>query len=163
MLCSIDINFPELFLDGSHVTSAMQINNVMGVTIGPGGYLLNFTTYGIQINAGHEVMVDRCWLGETNFDFDFQKFGAVPNATAIEINGNDHYVLNTIVFSSRVGVAVHGAADYITGTHGKTMAAQPHLHTSTATPVHLHSHTFTTQTRAERMRGREAATERERG
>ena len=27
--CNIDINFPELFLDGSHVASGMQINNVM--------------------------------------------------------------------------------------------------------------------------------------
>ena len=30
----------------------MQINNVMGVTIGPGGYFLNFTEFGLQINAG---------------------------------------------------------------------------------------------------------------
>ena len=57
--CNIDINFPELFLDGSHVAGAMQINNVMGVTIGPGGYFLNFTGYGVQINKGHEVMIDR--------------------------------------------------------------------------------------------------------
>ena len=35
----------------------MQINNVMGVTIGPGGYFLNFTQFGLQINAGHEVTV----------------------------------------------------------------------------------------------------------
>jgi hypothetical protein len=51
--CNLDLNFPELFLDGSHVASGMQINNVMGVTIGPGGYFLNFTTYGLQVNAGH--------------------------------------------------------------------------------------------------------------
>jgi len=89
----------------------------MGVTVGPGGYLLNFTKYGIQINGGHEVMTDRLWLGETNFDFNHRKEGHAPNATAIQINGNDHYVLNTIVFSSKVGVAVHGAADYIEGTH----------------------------------------------
>ena len=42
--CNIDINFPQLFFDGSHVASAMQINHVMGVTIGPGGYFLNFTS-----------------------------------------------------------------------------------------------------------------------
>ena len=30
---------------------------------------------------------------------------------------NDHYILNTIVFSSKVGVEVNGAADYITGVH----------------------------------------------
>eukprot|EP00730_Choanoeca_flexa_P008729 TRINITY_DN12529_c0_g5_i1.p1 TRINITY_DN12529_c0_g5~~TRINITY_DN12529_c0_g5_i1.p1 ORF type:complete len:496 (+),score=122.00 TRINITY_DN12529_c0_g5_i1:16-1503(+) len=116
--CNIDINFPSLFLDGSNVAAGcMQINHVMGTTIGPGSYMLNFTQYGVQINAGHEVMVDRSWLGETNFDFDYRKRGVAPNATAIEINGNDHYVLNTIVFSSKVGVAVNGAADYITGTH----------------------------------------------
>ena len=32
-------------------------------------------------------MVDRCWLGETNFDYDFTAFNTVPNATAIQING----------------------------------------------------------------------------
>jgi len=115
--CNIDINFPELFLDGSHVASGMQINNVMGVTIGPGGYFLNFTAFGLQINNGHEVMMERCWLGETNFDFDHEKYGAPPNATAVQINGNDHYILNSIVFSSRVGIEVHGAADYVQGVH----------------------------------------------
>ena len=89
----------------------------MGVTIGPGGYFLNFTEFGLQINNGHEVMMDRCWLGETNFDCDHEKHGTKPNATAIQINGNDHYILNSIVFSSRVGVEVNGAADYVSGVH----------------------------------------------
>ena len=71
--CNIDINFPFLFLDGNRRASGMQINNVMGVTIGPGGYFLNFTQYGLQINAGHEVMMDRVWLGETNFDFNHEQ------------------------------------------------------------------------------------------
>ena len=34
----------------------MQINNVMGVTIGPGGYFLNFTEFGLQINAGNMMI-----------------------------------------------------------------------------------------------------------
>ena len=115
--CNLDINFPSLFLDGAKVASGMQINNVMGVTIGPGGYFLNFTQYGLQINAGHEVMMDRCWLGETNFDYDHEQHGTKPNATAIQINGNDHYILNTIVFSALTGLEVNGAADYVTGVH----------------------------------------------
>jgi hypothetical protein len=78
---------------------------------------LNFTEFGLQINAGHEVMMDRCWLGETNFDYDHEKHGTQPNATAIQINGNDHYILNTIVFSAKIGLEVNGAADYITGVH----------------------------------------------
>ena len=115
--CNLDINFPSLFLDGAKVASGMQINNVMGVTIGPGGYFLNFTQFGLQINAGHEVMMDRCWLGETNFDYDHEQRGTKPNATAIQINGNDHYILNTIVFSALTGLEVNGAADYVTGVH----------------------------------------------
>lgn len=39
----------------------------------------------------------QCWLGETNFDFDYEAEGTFPNATAIQINGNDHFVLDTIV------------------------------------------------------------------
>lgn len=35
--CNIDINFPELFVDGAKRASGIQINDVMGVTIGPGG------------------------------------------------------------------------------------------------------------------------------
>ena len=35
--CNIDINFPELFIDGAKRASGIQINDVMGVTIGPGG------------------------------------------------------------------------------------------------------------------------------
>jgi hypothetical protein len=77
--CNIDLNFPSLFLDGSHVANGIQANNLMGrierpqqaqflseppfplkgMTVGPGGYFLNFTTRGIEINGGHEIMVDR--------------------------------------------------------------------------------------------------------
>lgn len=115
--CNIDLNFPELFLDGRHVAGGMQINNVMGVTIGPGAYFLNFTGFGLQINDGHEVMVDRCWFGSHNFDFDYEANHVAPNATAIQINGNDHYILNSIVFASKVGVEVNGAANRVSGVH----------------------------------------------
>ena len=36
--CNIDLNFPALFMDGANrAAGCMQINNVMGVTVGPGG------------------------------------------------------------------------------------------------------------------------------
>ena len=114
--CNVDLAFPELFLDGRHVASGLQINNVMGTTIGPAAYFLNFTLFGLQINAGHEVLLDRAWLGETNFDYPFSKTD-LPKAVAIQINGNDHYVLNTIVFSSKIGLEVNGAANRVDGVH----------------------------------------------
>lgn len=40
--CNVDLGFPELFLDGRHVASGLQINNVMGaVDLGNGGYAVN--------------------------------------------------------------------------------------------------------------------------
>jgi hypothetical protein len=43
-------------------------------------------------------MITETWLGETNWDFVFnQSAGLMPRATALDINSNDHYVLNTIV------------------------------------------------------------------
>ena len=50
----------ELFFDGRHVASALQINNVMGTTV-QDSYFLNFSSFGLQINAGHEVMMQHCW------------------------------------------------------------------------------------------------------
>ena len=83
--CGLDFAFPELFLDGRHVASGISISNVMGTTIGPSSYFLNFSSYGIQINQGHEVLVDRCWLGETNFDYPFSQTDP-PQAVGIQIN-----------------------------------------------------------------------------
>ena len=114
--CNLDLAFPELFLDGRTVASGMQVNNVMGTTVGPAAYFLNFSAYGLQINAGHEVMLDRAWLGETNFDQRFTP-ATPPKAVAVQINGNDHYILNTVVFSSKVGLEVNGAANRVDGVH----------------------------------------------
>jgi len=116
--CNEDIGFPGLFIDGSHVAAGIKITSVMGTTVGPQTYLLNFSEYGIQVNGGHEVMILETWLGETNFDYNFSAPGAIaPTATAIQINSNDHYILNSIVFSSKVGLHNAGAANAVTGLH----------------------------------------------
>ena len=65
---------------------------------------MNFTQYGLQINAGHEVMMDRVWMGETNFDFDHEKLGSRPNATAIQVNPTVQTQLPTVHWCG------HGAA-----------------------------------------------------
>lgn len=116
--CNEDVGFPQLFLDGSHVAGGIQVTSVMGTTIGPTTYILNFTHIGIEVNGGHEVMITETWLGETNFDYIFnQTTGHLPTATAIMLHSNDHYILNTIVFSSLIGLNNAGAANMITGLH----------------------------------------------
>eukprot|EP01047_Picozoa_sp_COSAG01_P133984 COSAG01_NODE_64051_length_278_cov_0.564246_1_plen_92_part_11 len=71
--CNEAIGFPQLFLDGSRVANGIQVTSVMGTTIGPTTYLLNFTDFGIQVIGGHEVMILETWLGETNWDFVFNR------------------------------------------------------------------------------------------
>jgi hypothetical protein len=153
--CNEDVGFPQLFLDGSHVAAGILVVSVMGTTIGPSTYLLNFSNVGVEIVGGHEglwtvvgcgaaafllraprspfvrfifrcrsrsptpaVMITECWLGETNFDYQFNaSTGAVPTATGILMHSNDHFVLNTIVFSSLIGLHNIGAANRITGLH----------------------------------------------
>ena len=61
--CNEAIGLRGLFLDGRHAANGVLIGKVMGTTIGQ-SYLLNFTTYGIVVNKGHEVMIDETWLGE---------------------------------------------------------------------------------------------------
>lgn len=116
--CNEDIGFPGLFLDGSHIASGIQINQVMGTTVGPQTYILNFTKVGIEVNGGHEVMIDKTWLGETNFDYNYSAPGSkVPLATAIHIRSNDHYIVDSIVFSSLLGLNMGGAANLVNGLH----------------------------------------------
>ena len=44
-------------------------------------------------------------------------FHAPFSSQGISIEGNDHYVSNTIVFSARVGVLLTGAANILNGVH----------------------------------------------
>ena len=56
-------------------------------------------------------MIQETWLGETNFDFRFNKTtNTYPSAVAIEIDGNDHYISDSIVFSSCVLPGLCGIA-----------------------------------------------------
>ena len=43
-----------------------------------------------------------------------------PEAVAIAINSNDHYILNSIVFSSKIGLYNKGAANMATGEQSAT-------------------------------------------
>eukprot|EP00937_MAST-01D_sp_MAST-1D-sp2_P002302 g2302.t1 len=114
--CNEAINFPSLFLDGSRVANGLSITSPMGATVGPGTYVLNFTQYGLKVVGGHEVMVAETWFGETNFDHKFTQ-ARPPQATAIFIESNDHYISNSIVFSSKIGLDMGGAANWIGGLH----------------------------------------------
>ena len=62
---------------------------------------------------GREVMLSESWLASCYWsDADCKGSGAASNAIAVQINGNDHYLSNVIVFDfAHVGVEVNGASN----------------------------------------------------
>lgn len=48
-------------------------------------------------------MVHESWLGEFLYSDKRKENGTASTAIGIVINGNDHYVTNTIIFSSHIG------------------------------------------------------------
>jgi hypothetical protein len=68
------------------------------------------------------VQVHETWLGEWIYSDPRKENGTASTAIGILINGNDHYVTNTIVFSSHIGVYINGAADVLTGVHTWNLA-----------------------------------------
>ena len=115
--CNLKFSFAGLFIDGNRTAAgAFQINHVMGTTIGPDTYVLNYTQYGVQVNGGHEVMISETWLGEVNFDYSFSTQDP-PKSYGVQINSNDHYMEDTIIFAAKTGLSVGGAANYFAGVH----------------------------------------------
>ena len=86
----------------------------MGATLSD-VFFYGFTSVGIQLDGGHEVMVQDAWLAEYYWN---EKSPANSSSIGVQINGNDHYLDNVIVFDyTNVGVEINGAANVLTTVH----------------------------------------------
>jgi hypothetical protein len=120
--CNEFINLSEMMFDSSHVAAGgVKVSKVMGTTIGPSVFFTGFNEIGLQINAGHEVMLSEAWLAECYWSDNTpcaKKAAVGKGSTAVEINGNDHYLTNVIVFDyAHIGVQVNGAANILEAVH----------------------------------------------
>lgn len=62
--CGADASVSNVLLDGSGVAmGGMRASYIMGVNAGPDVYIVNFTTAGIMVTGGHEVMIHQTWIG----------------------------------------------------------------------------------------------------
>jgi len=93
------------------------ITATMGANVGPRIFVLGFVKAGISIIGGHETMIHETWLGEFLYSDTRSHDQRYLAASAIQIYGNDHYVTNTIVFSSKIGIDMTGAANLLSGVH----------------------------------------------
>lgn len=114
--CNENVGFVDMMFDAQHVAAGcLQINMTMGGVVGPQMFFLGFTDKGLDVNSGHEIMLSNAWFGE--FLYSYPGVPSVYNTTAIELDGNDHFVTDTIVFKTHVGLRTTGAANVIVGLH----------------------------------------------
>eukprot|EP01006_Ploeotia_vitrea_P066173 TRINITY_DN94460_c0_g1_i1.p1 TRINITY_DN94460_c0_g1~~TRINITY_DN94460_c0_g1_i1.p1 ORF type:complete len:469 (+),score=59.73 TRINITY_DN94460_c0_g1_i1:29-1435(+) len=118
--CNENAGFAHLMLDAKlRAAGCIHIQATMGTVVGPQMYFLGFMQSGAKISGGHETMIKNSWFGQYLYS-DKRKTKAT--AIGVEIDGNDHFLLNTIVFSAKIGVKVTGAANLLEGVHTWNLA-----------------------------------------
>uniref|UniRef100_A0A6B2L5B9 Rhamnogalacturonase A/B/Epimerase-like pectate lyase domain-containing protein n=1 Tax=Arcella intermedia TaxID=1963864 RepID=A0A6B2L5B9_9EUKA len=119
--CNENVGFEDMMLDSQLIAAGgLHIIATMGANVGPQMFFLGFQNAGIRVSGGHETMIHETWLGQYLYS---DPRSSNPTANGIELLGNDHYITNTIVFSSRVGVLITGAANLLTGVHTWNLAS----------------------------------------
>ena len=121
--CNVNIGLAGLSFDGSQIAAGcVYIGDTMGAVYGPQNYAVNFTTVGLNVTGGHEVMAVQSWFGEYLYSDKRKENGTASTAIGIQFNGNDHIANDIIVYSSKIGIHVNGAANFITGIHTWNLA-----------------------------------------
>jgi len=109
-----------LFDAGFTAAGGVRVAKTMGATIGPSVFFTGFTSVGIRVDNGHEAIISDAWLAECYWSENTMCTAPGRNSTSIgiQINGNDHYLDNVIVFDwTKTGVEINGAANILTAVH----------------------------------------------
>ena len=105
----------ELMFDGQqYAAECITIRAIMGAVLGPSNFYLGFTRAGVSVLGGHEVQIENSWFGQYVYSDPRKEHG---NAIGIEVIGNDHDILNVVVYSAKVGIYMRGAANLIWNAH----------------------------------------------
>lgn len=112
--CNEFINLSEMMFDAMHVAAGgVRVAKVMGTTLGPSVFFTGFNAVGVRIDNGHEVMLSEAWLAECYWSAN-GPCAKKADSIAVQINGNDHYLTDVIVFDyAHTGVEVNGAANVL--------------------------------------------------
>eukprot|EP01052_Picozoa_sp_SAG31_P000616 SAG31_NODE_17_length_35773_cov_25.999271_41_plen_200_part_00 len=63
--CGQFINLNQMLFDASHVAAGgVHVSKTMGTTLGPSVFFTGFTSSGVQIDGGHECMIQEAWFAE---------------------------------------------------------------------------------------------------
>ena len=116
--CNEFISFTDMMFDSAfNAVGGAVVQHVMGTTF-TACFWTGFTGNGLQIDGGHEVMVYESWFAECYWSESSKCVNRDDESIAVQINGNDHYLHNVIIFDYvKKGVEINGAANVLSGVH----------------------------------------------
>mmetsp|Transcript_19389 Transcript_19389/g.38744 ORF Transcript_19389/g.38744 Transcript_19389/m.38744 type:complete len:477 (-) Transcript_19389:46-1476(-) len=116
--CNEFISFTDVMFDSNFRSAGGAIvQHVMGATF-TACFWTGFTGTALQIDGGHEVMVEFSWFAECYWSDSKTCIDRDDSSIAVQINGNDHYLHNVIIFDwVKKGVEVNGEANVLSGVH----------------------------------------------
>lgn len=132
---SVSIN--SVLLQGDGIAEGgLHCVYCVGVNIGPAVFVEGFPGTGIRVDEGAEVLIHDCWFTGPYLDSgNWSDHNTPPplelnHSIAIQINGNDHILINSVVWQyTHLGVQINGAATLLQGIHawgcGSAWCAKP--------------------------------------
>jgi hypothetical protein len=132
---SVSIN--SVLLQGDGIAEGgLHCVYCVGVNIGPAVFVEGFPGTGIRVDEGAEVLIHDCWFTGPYLDSgNWSDHNTPPplelnHSIAVQINGNDHIVINSVVWQyTHLGVQINGAATLLQGIHawgcGSVWCAKP--------------------------------------
>ena len=113
-----DLTLDNLQLDCAQTGGGIRTQDSLRVHVAR-VYIHGFTTVGLRVIAGHELLLADSFLGQFWWDEDGEGTGpgVAPTGTAVLVEGQDHSIDNVVIFSAAVGIRVEGGAALISATH----------------------------------------------
>ena len=115
--CNEFVGVEDVLFDAAFTAAGgVRVAKTMGATIGPSVFVTGFTSVGVRVDAGHEAMISDAWLAMCYWSNYTACAGS--SSVGIQINGNDHYLTNVIIFDyTKTGVEINGAANILNAVH----------------------------------------------
>ena len=89
--CAANVGVSDLLLDGGGVAlGGVHASYHMGLNAGPNLYIINFTTAGVMVTGGHEVMLHSAWIGSKRWEVAAaERYSVSRGARGIERNSRN--------------------------------------------------------------------------
>jgi len=108
-----DVTIEDVSMDCARRGGGVYTENALRVHLAR-LYVVHFATIGISIHKGHEVHITDSFVGEFLWG---EATRDELTGTAVEIDGQDHWISDIIVFSGLYGIVLNGGASVLTNTH----------------------------------------------